>query len=92
MIYRVAQEALTNALRHSGSPKVTISLHASEQAVVLGVRDYYGTGLPAGGQDGNGLRGMRERAVLIGAALQIESAPRDGALVQLTVPVAGAHR
>jgi two-component system sensor histidine kinase UhpB len=86
----VAQEALTNALRHSTSATVTISLHGTQDEVVLAVRDF-GTGLPAGGQDGNGLRGMRERALLIGATLQVRSAPGEGVQVVLTVPVrAGA--
>jgi two-component system sensor histidine kinase UhpB len=86
VIYRVAQEALTNALRHSGASRVTISLQATEERVQLTVRDR-GAGLPSDQPEGNGLRGMRERAVLIGAELRIESSAGDGVLITLTVPL-----
>jgi two-component system, NarL family, sensor histidine kinase UhpB len=76
-LYRVAQEALTNVARHSGSKVAELSLGYAEGAVVLTVRDH-GRGLPENGPvRGNGLRGMRERASAIGADLSI-GAPADG--------------
>jgi two-component system sensor histidine kinase UhpB len=85
VIYRVAQEALTNALRHARAASVTVGLAAGEGMVVLRVRDD-GHGLPAEVQE-SGLTGMRERAMLIGAELEIQPAPDRGTEVVLRVPV-----
>lgn len=84
VIYRVAQEALTNALRHSGSLAVNVSLHHVDGCVVLTVNDN-GSGLPEPRLEG-GLRGMRERAMLIGAELEISSRPHRGTEIRLSVP------
>jgi two-component system sensor histidine kinase UhpB len=86
VIYRVAQEALTNALRHAHGTQVVVSLRTTTPAVVLSVADD-GDGLPDR-VNGSGLGGMRERALLIGAELEIDSAPRGGTKVTLTVPIA----
>ncbi len=72
VIYRVAQEALTNVARHSGSDTAELSLHALDDRVVLTIADA-GVGLPDGSSPGSGIRGMRERAALIGATLEITS-------------------
>lgn len=85
VVYRVAQEALTNALRHAGCKQVSLSLHAAADRVVLTVSDD-GSGLPQQRRDG-GLRGMRERAMLIGAELEIRSESGRGTEVLLSVPV-----
>jgi two-component system sensor histidine kinase UhpB len=91
VIYRVAQEALTNVARHSGSPRAELSLQPNDSQIVLTVRDY-GQGLPTGRPPGSGMRGMRERAGLAGAALEIQDAdPGPGTEVRLRVPV-GAGR
>ncbi len=84
VIYRVAQEAMTNALRHAGATRLTVSLHRGEDHVALRVSDD-GRGMPAAPREG-GVRGMRERALLIGAELEISSANGDGTEVRLTVP------
>ena len=66
VIYRVAQEALTNVVRHADATRATVSLEAEDGAVVLRVRDD-GRGLPAELPQGTaGLVGMRERALLVG--------------------------
>ncbi|WP_327634607.1 sensor histidine kinase [Kribbella sp. NBC_00482] len=84
VIYRVAQEALTNAARHSQARSVRLSLQRQGQAVVLAVDDD-GTGL-RGAEEGTGIRGMRERSLLIGAELSV--GPGDtGTSVRLTVPL-----
>jgi two-component system sensor histidine kinase UhpB len=76
-LYRVAQEALTNVARHSGSGDAELTLARNGDALTLSVRDH-GRGLDdGGGAGGNGIRGMRERADAIGARLAI-GAPADG--------------
>jgi two-component system, NarL family, sensor histidine kinase UhpB len=87
VIYRVAQEALTNVARHSGSDRAELSLEPHDSQVVLTVRDH-GRGLANGGPSGSGVRGMRERAGLVGAALEIHDArPGPGTEVRLRVPI-----
>jgi two-component system sensor histidine kinase UhpB len=90
VIYRVAQEALTNVARHSGSGSAELSLEPAGGQIVLTVRDH-GTGLRNGQVPGSGMRGMRERASLVGACLEIHNAsPGPGAEVRLRAPVRGA--
>jgi two-component system sensor histidine kinase UhpB len=84
VLYRVAQEALTNVARHSGSEGAELSVQGDHGGVILTVRDR-GRGLPADLVDGSGMRGMRERAALIGALLEIRSAD-PGTEVRLQVP------
>jgi two-component system, NarL family, sensor histidine kinase UhpB len=84
VVYRVAQEALTNALRHSQAKQVSVSLAKKDGLVVLAVSDD-GRGLPDSLPEGSGLDGMRERAMLIGADLQISSPERKGVEVKLAV-------
>jgi len=84
VIYRVAQEGLTNALRHAAATEVTLSLKHSAGRVVLAVADNgRGIGEPT---QGGGLAGMRERAMLIDAQLAVRSANGSGTEVVLDVP------
>jgi two-component system sensor histidine kinase UhpB len=80
-IYRVAQEALTNLVRHSGASVAHVSLAPSQRGVRLEVADE-GRGF-ASTVPGTGVRGMRERAELIGASLSISQSPRGGVTVEL---------
>jgi two-component system sensor histidine kinase UhpB len=84
VIYRVAQEALTNVARHSGSPHAHLSLRTQEDDLVMTVSDH-GVGFSGDGEAGAGIRGMRERAALIGARLEIRSNDDGGCTVVLTV-------
>jgi len=84
VIYRVAQEALTNAIRHAGARRLSIALRQTDGSVALTVRDD-GRGLPKQPRE-RGLRGMRERARLIDADLAINSSPGQGTEVRLNVP------
>jgi two-component system sensor histidine kinase UhpB len=85
VLYRVVQEALTNAARHAEADTVEVSLVRTRAAVVLSVvDDGRGTGIP---REGAGIRGMRERALLIGATLDVTSPPQAGTSVRLTVPL-----
>ncbi len=77
VLYRVAQEALTNVARHSGSDTAKVTVESDANRLMLTIRDH-GRGFPEGHtRSGNGIRGMRERADLIGADLRIDS-PSDG--------------
>jgi two-component system sensor histidine kinase UhpB len=87
VVYRVAQEALTNAARHSGSDCAELTLAHRDGALVLTVRDE-GRGLSADDAAGTGIRGMQERAALIGARLEVANrACGPGCAVRLEVPV-----
>jgi two-component system sensor histidine kinase UhpB len=83
-LYRVAQEALTNVARHSGSEYAELRVQRDHDEVILTVRDR-GRGLAADVADGSGIRGMRERAALVGASLEVRNAA-SGAEVRLQVP------
>ena len=87
VVYRVAQEALSNAARHSGAKRVEVRLRRSGAGgVALEVSDD-GRGFAFDeSQRGLGIGGMRERALLIGAELTIESRPDHGTTVRLDVP------
>ncbi|HEV2769225.1 MAG TPA: HAMP domain-containing sensor histidine kinase [Solirubrobacteraceae bacterium] len=88
-VYRVAQEALTNVARHARADTVEVGLRRLDGHLRLTVRDdgrgLDGASVPASG----GLRGMRERALLVGGALSIEPASAGGTQVRLDVPLRG---
>jgi two-component system, NarL family, sensor histidine kinase UhpB len=87
VVYRVAQEALTNVARHSGSSRAELTLEHDGGMLTLRVRDY-GRGLGLRNVAGTGMRGMRERAALIGASLDIGNAsPGPGCEVRLDAPL-----
>ncbi|MEU3664067.1 HAMP domain-containing sensor histidine kinase [Streptomyces sp. NPDC032940] len=88
VIYRVAQEGLTNTARHAAADRADVTLRPLPDAVELLVRDN-GTGL-GGATEGAGIRGMRERALLIGAEIHLEPAPGRGTHVRLRIPVPAA--
>jgi two-component system, NarL family, sensor histidine kinase UhpB len=90
VIYRVAQESLTNIVRHARAGCATVSLRVENGAVLLRVRDD-GRGLPTELPKGTaGMAGMRERALLVGGRLRIRSEPDRGTEVELEVPGPGA--
>jgi two-component system, NarL family, sensor histidine kinase UhpB len=86
VVYRVAQEALTNVLRHAGCDRAEMTLRVSDEALVLDVRDQ-GRGFDLAAVTANGLAGMRERALLIGGRLEVRSRPGHGTLVRLALPL-----
>jgi two-component system, NarL family, sensor histidine kinase UhpB len=87
VVYRVAQEALSNAARHSDADRVDVRLRRLDDGgVELNVADD-GRGFAfAQSEHGLGIAGMRERALLVGGELTIESRPERGTTVRLTVP------
>jgi two-component system sensor histidine kinase UhpB len=91
-VYRVAQESLTNVARHADASRVEIALEPGVESVVLRIADD-GRGLPealASSNGHTGLRGMRERALLVGGALAVKRSSEGGVEVRLEVPAGGA--
>lgn len=86
VLYRVAQESLTNIARHAEASEVLLSLESGSGSVVLRIVDD-GKGLDPEHREGGGLRGIRERALIIGAAAAIKPGPKGGVEVRLEVPV-----
>ena len=87
VIYRVAQEGLTNVVRHAAAQRVELKLQrAGDGGVTLTVRDD-GIGLPDDvAEQANGIRGMRERALLVGARLMVRRVHPSGTEVVLRLP------
>jgi len=86
VVYRVAQEALTNIARHADAEHVDLRLQREDRETVLTVRDD-GRGLdPRAQSSSHGIRGMRERAMLIGARLTIGTPAGGGTEVELRIP------
>lgn len=87
VLYRVAQESITNVARHAGARSAEIVLRREPGAGVTLVVSDDGIGIPAGiVSTANGLRGMRERALLVGAELSIASVDPHGTEVRLRLP------
>jgi signal transduction histidine kinase len=93
-IFRIAQEALHNALRHADADRLELRLEEREQLLVLTVRDD-GVGFDPGATAHRsrrlGLTSMEERAASLGGALRIDSAPGDGTTIMLEVPFGDRH-
>ena len=84
VVYRVAQEAMTNALRHASAERIRLILQRDAGTTVLRVEDDgRGTAVAA---EGAGVRGMRERAVLVGGTLELTAVPGGGTSVALRLP------
>jgi two-component system, NarL family, sensor histidine kinase UhpB len=85
VLYRVVQEALSNATRHSRAGRVEVALRRAGAGVELEVSDD-GRGFAfEEAESGLGIAGMRERALLVGAGLMIESRPGQGTTVRLRI-------
>jgi two-component system, NarL family, sensor histidine kinase UhpB len=95
VVYRVAQESLTNVVRHAGASRASVSLRADAEGVLLTVTDD-GRGFSPEEVEHGGIRNMRERALLVGAELAIGPAP-DGTGTQVLLRIGreeelrGAH-
>ncbi len=98
-MYRVLQEALNNAARHSGANRVWVRLRTVADRLELEIEDH-GTGLTQaaaatpgssnseGRRRGLGLVAMRERAAIVGGTIEFRGVPEGGTLVRMTVPLA----
>jgi signal transduction histidine kinase len=86
-IYRIVQEALTNAAKHGGASRAIVEIHEDEDTVHVEIRDNGGGFDPAAETSGFGLLGMRERVELLDGTLRIESSLGAGATVRASFPV-----
>jgi two-component system sensor histidine kinase UhpB len=87
VVYRVAQEALSNAVRHSGAERLRVRLARDGDEIELRIDDD-GRGFTFDQASGGlGLAGMRERALLVGGDLRVTSRPSEGTSVRLRVPI-----
>jgi two-component system sensor histidine kinase UhpB len=87
-LFRIAQESLTNVLRHANATRVTVALRAiADERIELVVSDNGRGMVYAADLEGGGIRGMRERTLAVDARLQIRSQPGKGTDVSVTVPV-----
>ena len=87
-LYRIAQEALTNAVRHAGARRVSLVVERRPERIVMVIEDD-GRGFDvkaANGADRLGLPGMRERAEMLGGTLLVESSPGSGTTLVVEVP------
>jgi signal transduction histidine kinase len=85
-LYRIAQEAVSNAVRHAHARTITLSLHQTPGHITLAVKDN-GGGIPEDHEQGMGLRTIRYRTQLMEGKLTINSDPSIGTLVQCSVPL-----
>lgn len=86
VIYRVAQEALTNVVRHAGVDRAELTLRVLDGTLRLTVSDD-GGGFEPAIVPSNGLLGMRERALLVTGDLTVRSAPGEGTEIRLELPL-----
>jgi signal transduction histidine kinase len=87
-VYRIVQEALTNALKHAGPASVEVRVHCTDDALTVDVIDN-GAGSGRASAGGHGLVGMRERVALFGGELRAGPRPEGGFAVHATLPVTG---
>jgi signal transduction histidine kinase len=89
-VYRIAQEALQNAVRHSGASNIDVALIAEDGHLTLRVRDE-GNGFdPLSSQEsGIGLITMRERVELSGGKLHVDTGSGDGTTIEAVLPLGG---
>jgi PAS domain S-box-containing protein len=86
-VYRIVQEALTNVARHAAVREATVRVWADQAAVHVQVEDR-GRGFDVSAAEHSvGITGMRERALLIGGSLDVESAPGRGTVVTADIPL-----
>jgi signal transduction histidine kinase len=85
VVLRVAEEALHNALRHSGASLVEVTLGNTGDRIICEVKDN-GVGIDPTGQLGLGLASMRERAARVKGTLEVTSTQASGTTVRLVVP------
>jgi signal transduction histidine kinase len=92
-LYRIAQEALHNIVKHADTDNASVALTWTPGEVRLVVRDRGRGFVPGGPVPGHlGLRTMRERAHRVGGELAVRSAPGEGTAVEVTIPLANDRR
>ncbi len=86
-MYRIVQEALTNAAKHGNAKRAVVEVHEDETNVSVSVRDDGGGFDPSEHNDGFGLLGMYERVQLLDGSLEVHSSPGGGTTVEASLPV-----
>jgi signal transduction histidine kinase len=91
--YRIVEEAVTNVVKHARASRVTVTIQPHDEMLLINVIDD-GIGItPTADSSGMGLHSIRERATELGGTFAISAGPEGkGSLVQVTLPVAPAHR
>lgn len=91
-LYRIVQEALTNAAKYSQTEVVDVKLKLQPEFAELVIRDY-GTGfvITTELRQGVGLYSMEERVNILGGEFEIESTPGEGTVIRVKVPITGQH-
>ena len=84
--YRIAQEGLTNVARHAEASKVWLDMHTTDDQLTLRIAD---DGKGGAIEEGAGINGMRERALLVNATLAITSPRNEGTEIRLVIPMHG---
>jgi signal transduction histidine kinase len=97
VLFRIAQEALTNVARHAQASRVEVSIQKLRDRVCMKIKDdgksfNVERVLHANGGKRLGLLGMRERLEMVGGKFDIESSPGKGTIVQAQIPLGSAHR
>ncbi|MGY4623909.1 histidine kinase [Bradyrhizobium sp. USDA 4486] len=90
-LYRIVQEALTNAAKHAGATKVSLELTMRPDEIALAIDDDGRSADPAG-KSGMGLLGMRERVAALRGRLSFEPGPNGGSALRVVIPLAAADR
>jgi signal transduction histidine kinase len=89
VVVRIVQEALNNVLRHAPGAACSVAVGRADQQVVVRVRDHGSATVGLGAGSGLGLRGMRERALLVGGTVTWRRPPDGGFEVLARLPVRG---
>jgi two-component system sensor histidine kinase UhpB len=91
VVYRIAQESLTNVARHAAATRIRLDLERRGELIRLRVSDN-GRGVVKDTRPGSGVQGMRERAMLVDARLQVRSSAAGGTEVVLDVPLEASEQ
>jgi len=95
-LYRITQEALTNATRHAEAHRVSVVVLQSDDEVKLILEDdgqgFDPSSLGQNGCNGLGLTSMRERTALCGGTFLVESTPGHGTTIRVAIPLDGDHK
>jgi signal transduction histidine kinase len=92
-LYRILQESLNNAVRHSGSNRIRVAIAENPGTLRLEVRDW-GKGFDRNAINGEhrGLHGIQQRAQLLGGTAAIDSKPGQGTLIEVELPLPKANQ
>jgi len=85
--YRIIQEALTNIIKHAAAHKITIEIKVENGQLEITVTDDGKGFVVAKPGSGSGLRGMRERALILNGTIAVESKPGIGTIVRASIPL-----